>query len=764
MMPGGRYKLPRSSRGRRFSPLFLIGSAITTLVVLGAFVFLVVKPVFGSHAADVNMDCALSVPANPLTAAGLATPYQLSATDPAKGPCNEANANQAAFVQGAVFDPATSQISIYNPLVIDKGTQPAAKPVTPQLPANAIVALWFGANGNTLTLQDTNGSLNQGKCVNGLNNSIFGQFAYCNAPAFFQAARQAIQAGKLTPPALGTAKDGQSCPTVRNFAVVDQDQSDNVTTTYLVTANGQSAQMTAANMTMLQTTGKPQVNGSDNRLLDIALDGSLGCSPWKVADLADPGQNVPALPLNELQAMVHQAAPVALVPANDPMALNNGQVDVNKINAYRSGVNQPPVANADAASTKTYCQNLVDVGAPRIALDAQFTSQAPSPDPAVGTTLFTFLAQRFANTYSANNLNCVQLLGKPSPITTTQDGAGVATSAMLNGQPISTQPGGTTSPTPVPTMTATQPVNPTPTKPATPTPTQPVNPTPTKPVNPTPTQPANPTPTQPANPTPTQPANPTPTPPPTGGGTGTAQTPTCVINGATIANCMGTVTINGQTCMLTFANGTVNLNCPNNPQQGNGGGNNGVTAKAQFDFNNVGTSNDDAMANANFDSWGNSFSAQALQSVGIVPGKPISFNGINFTWPMPAAGSNNVIAKGQVIPVTADGANTLGFLLAASNGPSLGRATITYTDGSTQQFLLVASDWTLNGGTARTPSYGNQVVAVTPYRNTPNGMQKDMPHIFYMDVALQKGKTIQSVTLPSTGNHGQIHVFAIGAK
>src|SRR5579862_8774893 len=36
-----------------------------------------------------NPDCTLIVPHNPLTATGLATPFQLVATDPAGGPCNE---------------------------------------------------------------------------------------------------------------------------------------------------------------------------------------------------------------------------------------------------------------------------------------------------------------------------------------------------------------------------------------------------------------------------------------------------------------------------------------------------------------------------------------------------------------------------------------------------------------------------------------------------------------------------------------------------
>ncbi len=417
-------------RRRRFSPLMLIGLSVPLILAVIASVVFVV-PRLGSHAAAVNADCTLIVPARPLTARGLATPYQLVATNPDNGPCNEANAGQAAFVQGAVIDPANGQISIYNPLVIDQGTQPAAAPVMPKLPANGIVALWFGFNGNNLTLRSTHGSLRQGNCVNGVNGSIFTQFAYCNAPAFFRAANRAIQAGLLQPPALGTAKDGQTCPSVRDFSVVDMDQSDNVITSYLVTANGQMAQATAANMAALQNT-QVQTNGSDNRLLAVALDGALGCTPWMAPDLADPGKMLPALPLDELQAAAQQAAPVALVPAGDPMVLNNNNPDLNKVNAYRIGVDQPPAQGMRAASTTTYCRHLLAMGPARIQLDMQFTLGQGSPVPTAANSLFTFLAQRFVATYGPNGLNCVGLLNKPDPIAVTTDGNGIAISATFN--------------------------------------------------------------------------------------------------------------------------------------------------------------------------------------------------------------------------------------------------------------------------------------------------------------------------------------------
>lgn len=428
-----RYKLKTVSlvgRRRHFSPLMLIGLSVpVVLAIIASAVFIL--PRLGSHAAAVNGDCTLIVPARPLSAKGLATPYQLVATNADNGPCNEANKMQAAFVQGAVIDPATGQISIYNPLVVDQGTKPAAVPVVPKLPANGVVALWFGFNGNNLTLRGNRGSLRQGNCVNGANGSIFGQFAYCNAPTFFRTANRAIQAGLLKPPALGIANDKQTCPTVRDFGVVDMDQSDNVTTTYLVTADGRTAQMTAANMAAPLNT-KTQVNGSDNRLLAVALDGALGCTPWMAPDLASPGQKLPALPLNELQAAAQQAAPVAVVPAGDPMVLNNNQPDLNKLNAYRRGVDQPTIGNLDAASTTTYCQHLLAIGPARIQLDMQFTQGQNSPDPAAGNSLFTFLAQRFVATYGPNGLNCVGLLNMPDPVAVTADNNGIAISATFN--------------------------------------------------------------------------------------------------------------------------------------------------------------------------------------------------------------------------------------------------------------------------------------------------------------------------------------------
>ena len=433
------------ARRRLLKPMATVAGVVLLLAAVPAGVFVATQRL-AVHADQVNQDCMLIVPDEPLTARGLATPYQLTARVPTAGPCHEANADQAAFVQGAILDPATGTISIYNPLVVDEGTAPAVAPTMPTLPDGAVVALWFGFNGGTLHVRTAHrgtlelrtahsGKLEAARCVNGLGNSIFGQVAYCNAPEFFRVANELIGSGKLSVPALGTAQDGLPCPTVRDFSVVDQDQSDNVTTTYLVTADGQTAQNTAANAAALAANGAGvTTNASDNRLLSVALDTALGCTPWKAPNLADGGNLVPALPLNELQAAMDQASPVATVPSTDPMVLDNGSPNLAKQNLYRAGVDQTRVRSASqaAADSMAYCRNLYAIAPARLLRDQAYLTGRPSPVPAAANSLFTFMAQRFVFTFEGQGLGCTSLLGVADPITLQVDANGVTTDATIN--------------------------------------------------------------------------------------------------------------------------------------------------------------------------------------------------------------------------------------------------------------------------------------------------------------------------------------------
>lgn len=409
-------------------PLVLLAS-IAAVVTVGASAAPSKKPGADVQVATPNPNCTLVVPAAPLSAQGLATPYQLRATDQGAGPCAETNAAQSAFVEATIIDPATGALSVYHPVVVSSGSQPAAAPVVPRLPANAVVGLWFGFNGTTLRLAPTGNSLADGRCVNGLPTSPFGQFAYCNAPAFFAVAHAAIGRKQLTVPAVGTGKDGRPCPTTRDFTIVDQDQSDNVDTSYLAGPNGTIAQNSTANAATLGGAAA-LVNGSDNRLLDIFVDPALGCQPFTAPDIGDGGKPVPSLALNELSAEAGQAQPVALVPVNDPMVQVDGKDNLAKANLYRLGVGQPLV-NPAQEQPRTYCQHLVDLAPPRLRLDQGQTTKAASPDPAVGNSLFTFLALRLSGSFQA--LKCGDLLGVANPVTVVTNTNGVAVDATFGG-------------------------------------------------------------------------------------------------------------------------------------------------------------------------------------------------------------------------------------------------------------------------------------------------------------------------------------------
>jgi predicted alpha-1,2-mannosidase len=184
-------------------------------------------------------------------------------------------------------------------------------------------------------------------------------------------------------------------------------------------------------------------------------------------------------------------------------------------------------------------------------------------------------------------------------------------------------------------------------------------------------------------------------------------------------------------------------------------------------FNNDGIS-DDSNVTGNFDGDGFSYSEQALTAAGLVAGQPVTAGGVQFTWPLPGTGyPDNAMADGQSVTVNAPaGTQTLGFLGAATNGPSQGVLTLHYSDGSTAQYWLGLSDWTLNGGSASAPSYGNQIVATLPYRDCMGctGPDDTKTYVYYTGVPVDPTKTLTSVTLPLGATQGELHVFAIGSS
>ena len=115
------------------------------------------------------------------------------------------------------------------------------------------------------------------------------------------------------------------------------------------------------------------------------------------------------------------------------MALNNNGRDLVKLDAYRAGVDQRIAFSLGEASTTDYCRNMLNIAPPRLLANQTALTAAPSPVPADGNNLFTFLAQRFVGSFDI--LGCGTLLNVADPVSFTADANGTAVSAAINAIP-----------------------------------------------------------------------------------------------------------------------------------------------------------------------------------------------------------------------------------------------------------------------------------------------------------------------------------------
>ncbi|MFI6096478.1 glycoside hydrolase family 3 C-terminal domain-containing protein [Lentzea sp. NPDC051213] len=178
-------------------------------------------------------------------------------------------------------------------------------------------------------------------------------------------------------------------------------------------------------------------------------------------------------------------------------------------------------------------------------------------------------------------------------------------------------------------------------------------------------------------------------------------------------------------------------------------------------FNNIGISNDNQPAAGAFDGSGLNYSAQALAAAGLNAG-PVNVGGIGFTWPSSNV-ANNVVAGGQVVPVSGSG-RLLGFLGSSAFGSTTGSGSIVYTDGSTQSYSLSFADWWSSSALP-----GTSIAAAPAYLNVgPNSSRQDQRvHVYLAWAPLDPAKTVKYVILPDVAprqvpNNPAMHVFAVG--
>jgi hypothetical protein len=129
-------------------------------------------------------------------------------------------------------------------------------------------------------------------------------------------------------------------------------------------------------------------------------------------------------------------------------------------------------------------------------------------------------------------------------------------------------------------------------------------------------------------------------------------------------------------------------------------------------------------------------------------GTSLTAGGVTFN--LGAAGGNNAVqAGGQTIALPLGQFSSLTFLGTAVNGAQTGQTfTVTYTDGTSDIFTQSLSDWQNSQGYP-----GESVAATLGYYNSADGSSTSVTNYLYQySFALNKQKTVQSITLPNNGN------------
>ncbi len=146
----------------------------------------------------------------------------------------------------------------------------------------------------------------------------------------------------------------------------------------------------------------------------------------------------------------------------------------------------------------------------------------------------------------------------------------------------------------------------------------------------------------------------------------------------------------------------------------------------------------------NFDGSGWSYDAALLPPAG-----SRTVGGAPYFLPDPCGVAMNFLtARGQQLAVPAGRYSTLHVLGAAHGGDVTSQVTATYTDGTTAMVPFALTDWASSAG-----RNGNILAIAMPHRiKSGQGVDGPPVNLYAATLALDAGRTVQSITLPNNAN------------
>lgn len=352
--------------------------------------------------------CGVVVPENPLSYQGLNTPYILKSLNNKTDDCSVLKQRSTVFIEIVIFDIVSSTFYIYNPLVVNDLGQIKNIIKTDQLPVHNVVGIWFGSNDVTFKLLDSNNSLHFGDCVDGYNNSVFGNFAYCNAKIFFET----VDKYKFYIPDIGKTINDFDCLTTRSFEFNQQYHISSVVSSYIIYQDQKVAIKSFNNLSIFEPPLYVIINKSNGRILNSYISIATRCNTFIGYDFIDQYNRKSSIVLNELQGSLDKQQ--IFIPSTHPSVMMNGYPDLNKLNLYRIGLNQPVVTGIHINDSIIYCNGIYNKTPVFLYNHYDLLTNYNTPDDTLGNNLINVMISRFLSSW--NTYDCGNILKVPFPI------------------------------------------------------------------------------------------------------------------------------------------------------------------------------------------------------------------------------------------------------------------------------------------------------------------------------------------------------------